>query len=135
MNNNKPNNKKIIAKQKFQEIQKLFKRLSDNMGRVVESYYIWKTLVFSKSIPEVGEEKAKKNVETMTPYKDFFYTTEHNCMDAFIIGILKFFDKNPRSLSIQKLKKKIKENQNIITIDTLKEIYPSIPFDEDFKKK
>jgi hypothetical protein len=72
MNNNKPNNKKIIAKQKFQEIQKLFKRLSDNMGRVVESYYIWETLVFSKSISEVGEERAKKNVKIITPHKDFF---------------------------------------------------------------
>ena len=128
-----PYDQKVVAKEKFQEIQKLFKRLSDNMGRVVESYYIWETLVFSKSISEVGKEKAEKNVAIMTPYKDFFFTTEYNHMDGFIIGISKFFDRDSRALSIQQLIQKIKESEDIITADILAEFYPSCCFSEDFK--
>lgn len=121
------------AKEKFIEINGLFKRLSDEMSRVVESYYIWETLVFSKSIPEVGKEKSEKNVAIIASYKNFFFTTEYNHMDAFIIGISKFFDRDSRALSIQQLIQKIKESQDIITADILAEFYPNCCFSEVFK--
>jgi len=54
--NNLSDDEKAVAKEKFQEIQGLFKRLSHEMFEVVESYHIWATLVFSRSILEVGNE-------------------------------------------------------------------------------
>jgi len=124
---------KSIAKGKFQEIQRLFKRLSDEMCKVVESYYIWETLVFLRSIPEIGKEKAEKNAATMNLYNDFFITTEYNHMQAFTIGIAKFFDRDSRALSIRRLIQEIKESQDIITADLLMEIYPDRFYAEDFK--
>lgn len=128
-----PYDQKVVAKEKFQEIQCLFKRLSSEMCKVVESYHIWATLVFSRSILEVGKEKAEKNAKIMAQYKDFFVTTERNHMHAFIIGISKFFDSDPRALSIQQLIQKIKESEDIITADIFKDIYPERFFPEDFK--
>ena len=124
---------KVIAKEKFKEIQEMFKRLSSEMCEVVESYHIWATLVFSRSILEIGKEKAEKNVEIMGLYKDFFVTTERNHMHAFIVGISKFFDRDSRVLSIQQLIQKIKESEDIITADIFKEVCPNRFFPEDFK--
>lgn len=133
MPENLPYDSKATAKMKYEEIRNLFKRLSDEMCKVVESYYIWETLVFSRAIPEVGKEVAEKNAKTMTIYKDFFVTTEHNHMEAFILGISKFFDRDSRALSIQQLIGKIKESQDLITADFFKEHFPDRLFPEDFK--
>jgi len=130
---NLPYDQKAVAKEKFQEIHELFKRLSNAMGEVVESYHIWATLVFSRSIPEVGKEKAEKNAAIMALYKNFFVTTELNHMHTFIIGISKFFDRNPKALSVQQLIQKIKESEDIITAGIFKEACPDRFFPEDFK--
>ena len=131
--NNLSDDEKAVAKEKFQEIQGLFKRLSHEMFEVVESYHIWATLVFSRSILEVGKEKAERNVAIMGLYKDFFVTTERNHMHAFIVGISKFFDRDPRALSVQQLIQKIKESEDIITAGIFKEACPDRFFPEDFK--
>lgn len=130
---NLPYDQKAVAKEKFEEIQQLFKKLSDEMCKVVESYYVWETLVFSRAIPEVGKETAEKNASIMNLYNDFFVVTEHNHMDAFIIGITKFFDRDSRALSIQQLIGKIRESQDVITADFFAENFPDRFFPEDFK--
>lgn len=49
------------AKQKFLEVQSLFRRMSnEEVCVLIESYYIWRTLTFARSIPEIGKEKASK---------------------------------------------------------------------------
>jgi len=128
-----PYDSKVVAKEKFEEIRKLFKKLSDEMCKVVESYYIWETLVFSRAIPEVGKKTAEKNAAIMSLCKDFFVMTEHNHREMFIIGISKFFDRDPRAVSIQQLINKIRESQDLITADFFKENFPDRSFPEDFK--
>lgn len=122
-----------VAKEKFEEIQRLFKKLSDDMCKVVESYYIWETLVFSRAIPEVGKETAERNLKIVNQYKDFFIATEHSHMDTFIVGISKFFDNDSRALSLSKLIERIKESENIITADFFKMSYPERFFPDDFQ--
>jgi len=116
---------KITNKEKFQEILKLQKRLSDMMSNAVQSYYIWKTLALSLSIPVVGKEEAEKNAYIMNKYKNFFVQTEENHLHSFIIGLSKFFDKDIRSLTIANLINTIKENKDLFTAETLMEIYPN----------
>ncbi|MCX6780916.1 MAG: hypothetical protein NT003_02250, partial [Candidatus Magasanikbacteria bacterium] len=101
------------------EIQRDFKRLSDEMCVVVESFVIWKTLVFSRSALINSEQQAEKNVNTINIYKDFFSATEHAHMHMFIVGICKFFDHDTRSLTIKSLMKKIKSNLDIDAEGTL----------------
>ena len=92
------------AKQKFIETQNLFKRMSHELICViVESYYIWRTLTFARSIPEVGKEKAEKVAKQMSLYKDFLMPTEQSHLNTFIIGLMKFFDKDTRALSFANL--------------------------------
>src|SRR3989344_4194316 len=96
---------------KFLGIKEHFKRLSDEMCIVVESYYIWRTLQFARSIPEVGFEQAEKTAKLMGIYKDFFVATEHSHLKTAIIGLMKFFDKDHRALSLSALIKEIEENK------------------------
>jgi len=115
------------AKQKFIEIQNLFKRMSHELVCVVvESYYIWRTLVFSRSITEVGKEVAEKNAKLMNLYKEFFLPTEQSHLHVFITGLLKFFDKDPQALSFNKLINKIQTNKNSFTKEILESIYPHL---------
>lgn len=121
--------------EKFLEIKALFKRLSDEMCRTVEIYWIWRTLAFARSIPEVGKEEAEKNVKIINLNKYFFMPVEDALLHTFIIGILKFFDKDPRALSIETLIKKIHENKGGITADVLLEVNPNhFDGDDELKK-
>ena len=118
---------KIVSnpnKEKFEEILSFSKRLSDEMCNTVQSFYIWKTLYFSRSIPTVGKEEAEMNVKTISLYRNFFLSTEKSHLNSFIIGISKFFDQNPKALSIQFLINEIKTNKEIFTVETLLKIYP-----------
>ncbi len=83
-------------------------------------------LEFARSIPEVGQERAEKNAKLMDLYKDFFIPTERSHLYTFIIGLIKFFDKDPSSLSIKGLINEIKKNKDIFTVDILKDIYPHL---------
>lgn len=123
------------GKEKFLEIKALFKRLSDEMCRTVEIYWIWQTLAFARSIPEVGKEEAEKNVIIINRNKYFFMPVEDSLLHAFIIGLSKFFDKNPQSLSIAALIKKIHESKEEITADVLLEVYPDHFNDDENLKK
>ncbi|MDO8460336.1 MAG: hypothetical protein Q7S74_04460 [Nanoarchaeota archaeon] len=114
------------AKEKFLEIRDLFRRMSHEVCVVVESYYIWRTLTFARSIPEVGQEQAEKNAKLMALYKDFFIPTEQSHLQVFIIGLMKFFDKHPQALSIAALIKIIQENKGIFTADVLQLVYPDL---------
>lgn len=115
------------AKQKFIETQNLFKRMSHELICViVESYYIWRTLTFARSIPEVGKEKAEKMAKQMSLYKDFLVPTEQSHLNTFVIGLMKFFDKNTRALSFANLIKQIKENEDTFTPEVLKSVYPHL---------
>lgn len=116
----------IVAKKKFIETQGLFKRMSHEICIVIESYYIWRTLTFARSIPEVGQEQADKNAKLMAIYKDFFIPTEQSHLHTFIIGLMKFFDKNPRALSVAGLAREIERNKDIFTVDIVRSIYPDL---------
>jgi len=115
----------MTPEEKYKEIERLFKRLSDEMCRVVQSFYIWESLVFSRSIIEAGEEQAKKNVEIMSFHKDFFNQTEDSHLTTFIIGISKFYDRNPKSLTLNTIIEKMREYQKDITAETLMNVYPN----------
>lgn len=117
-------------KEKYIEIVKLLKRLSDEMSRTVESYYIWRTLYLVTSIKEVGKELAERNVEILNLYKDFFIPTEESHLHFFIIGVSKFFDPDDGSLSLYSLLNKINANKEIFISETLIEVYPNRPFDK-----
>lgn len=115
-----------MSKEKFLEIQNIFKRMSfELMCPVLESYYIWRTLTFARSITEVGQERADKNARLMSLYKDFFVPSEQSHLQTFIIGLMKFFDKDSRALSIKNLIEVIKENKSILTFDVLREVNPT----------
>lgn len=132
------------AKKKFLETKRLFKRLSDEMCLVVESYYIWVTLTFARAIPEVGEEEARKNAHIMSIHKDFFIPTEESHLRTFVIGLMKFFDKDPRALSLDALIREIEQNKEAFTPEVLRQVYPELanigaieddylPIDQDVK--
>ncbi len=79
--------KNMTPEDKYKEIEGMFKRLSDQMCRVVQAFYLWRALVFARSIPEVGKKQAEKNVEIMGFHKNFFTQTEDSHLTTFIIGI------------------------------------------------
>lgn len=113
------------AQKKFLEIQNLFVRMShEEVCPLIESYYIWRTLIFARSIPEKGQEQADKNAKLMSLYKEFFTCTEQSHLQTFVIGAMKFFDKDHRTLSIGNLIKKLKENENILTPNLYRSMYP-----------
>lgn len=100
--------------------------MSHEICVVVESYYIWRSLVFARSIPEVGQERADKNAKLMSVYKDFFIPTEQSHLQTFIIGLMKFFDRDSRSLSFANLLKVIGENKELFTPDVIREVFPHL---------
>jgi hypothetical protein len=114
------------AERKYEEIKDLFKRMSNEMCEVVEFYYIWNTLTFSRSIPEVGKKSAEKNAEIITLYKDFFVPIEQSLLKTFIIGLVKFFDNDSRALSIANLKREIKKNKEIFTKELFEKTHPNL---------
>lgn len=115
-----------MSKEKFLEIQNLFKRMSDEICVVVASYYIWRTLTFARSIPEVGQETADKNARLMNLYKDFFIPTEQSHLHVFVVGLMKFFDKNPSALSIKGLISQVQFNKDTLNVEDLKNVHPHL---------
>jgi len=114
----------MTPEDKYKEIEGMFKRLSDQMCRVVQAFYLWRALVFARSIPEVGKEQAEKNAEIMSFHKNFFVQTEDSHLATFIIGISKFYDQNERALTLDTIIKKMRGYQNDITAETLINVYP-----------
>jgi len=115
------------TEEKFLYIKALFIRMShEEMCVVVESYYIWRTLTFARSIPEVGKEKAENNAKLVNLYKEFFIPTEQSHLQTFILGLMKFFDKDSRALSINALIKQIEENKDVFTSEILESIHPHL---------
>ena len=115
------------SKEKFLETQKLFTRMSHEVVcLVVESYYIWRTLTFSRSTTEMGEEKANKNAKSMNLYKEFFVCTEYSHYQTFVINLMKFFDKDKDALSIKSLIKKIQKHKEAFTPEVLRSVYPHL---------
>ncbi|MCX6796631.1 MAG: hypothetical protein NTW06_03995 [Candidatus Falkowbacteria bacterium] len=114
------------AKEKYLAVKELFRRMRNEMGVVIESYYIWRTLTFSRSIPEVGQEKAVRIAKLMSSYKDFFVSTEQSHLQTFIIGLMKFFDNDPRTLSIKNLIKEIQANEKIFTPEVIRAVHPDL---------
>lgn len=121
----------MTPEEKFNELKTLFKRLSDEMCLLVEAFYGWRALVFSRSIIEVGEEQANKNVAIMRHHSDFFQVTEQGLLNTLILGISKFYDKHPKALSIDVLIKKLREYSSDITADLLEKIRPGTVFFSD----
>ena len=111
------------AKKKFIEVKELFNRMSHEISAVVESYHIWRTLTFSRSIPEVGKEQAEKNAALLSLYKDFFIPTEQSHLQTFVIGLMKFFDRNPQALSIAGLVRELEKNKSIFTADVVRSTF------------
>jgi len=111
-------------KEKFEKILGSFNDLSEEMGKTVESFYIWKTLYLSRSVPTVGKERAERNVQIINLYLNFFLSTEDSHLNSFIIRISKFFDRDSRNLSIQFLINEIKNNKKNFTSETLVKLYP-----------
>lgn len=120
----------MTHEEQYKEVEGMFKRLSDQMCHVVQAFYLWRVLVFSRSIPEVGKEQAEKNVEIIRSYQNFFAQTENSHLETFIIGITKFYDRDLRSLTLDAIINKMCEYQNDITAETLINIYPD-RFDKD----
>lgn len=114
------------AKRKFVELQKLFRRLSSELCLVVESYYIWRTLTFFRSIPEVGQEQADKNAKLMNLCKEFFLPTEQSHLQTFVIGVTKFFDKKLPALSFVSLIDEIDKNKDILTPEIFRMAHPEL---------
>ncbi len=114
------------AKNKFLEVKELFNRISHEIFSVTESYYIWRQLTFSRSTTEVGEDQAKKNVKLLNLYKYFFIPTEYSHLQVFIVGLMKFFDKDSQSLSIERLIKDIEKNKDLFSPSLLRSIYPRL---------
>lgn len=112
--------------QKFEEIRRLFKLLSDEMCYTVESYYIWRTLTFAISVPEVGQEQAEKNLKILNRYNDFFTATKHSHFKTFVLGLMKFFDPDDRAVSLDKLIEEIDGNKDKFTLDVVKSVFPEL---------
>ena len=134
------------AKEKFLEIKSLFSRLGHEVSLVIESYYIWRTLTFARSIPEVGEEQANINAKLMTSAKYFFLPTEQSHLQTFVVGLMKFFDKKLPALSFISLINEISLNKTILTADIFRSVWPELenigsikdsylPIDEDIIKE
>ncbi len=115
---------------KFIEIKEYFNRLNSEMSNVVQSFYIWEYLYFSRSITRLGEEKAKNNTETMNLYKNFFIQIENSHVSYFITGIVKFFDEDSEALTLHSLMKKIREDKDSLNAKIITEVYPE-RFDEN----
>lgn len=111
------------AKNKFLEVKELFNRMSHEISAVVESYHIWRTLTFSRSTLEVGEAEAEKNAALLSLYKDFFIPTEQSHLQTFVIGLMKFFDRDSRALSIAGLIRELDENSAIFTADVVRSTF------------
>ena len=111
------------AKKKFLEVKELFNRMSHEISAVIESYHIWPTLTFSRSIPEVGKEQAEKNAALLSLYKDFFIPTEQSHLQTFVIGLMKFFDRHSQALSIAGLIRELEKNKSIFTADVVRSTF------------
>ena len=114
------------AVKKFKEIKSLFELLSDEMCLVVESYYIWRALTFAVSIPEVGEEKANRNVLILSRYNDFFTATKYSHFQTFVIGSYKFFDTTSDSLNLNRLIKEINKYQYAFKPEVVRTALPEL---------
>lgn len=114
------------ARKKYMETKELFNRMSHEICAVIESYHIWRTLTFARSIPEVGKEKAEKNAALLSLYKDFFIPTEQSHLQTFVIGLMKFFDRNSQALSIAALIKELEKNKTMFTADVVRSVYPAL---------
>jgi hypothetical protein len=115
------------AQEKFIEIKTLFQRMSfEVICVVVESYNIWRTLTFSRSVPEVGQEKADKTAKQMSLYTDFFMPTEQSHLHTFTLGLMKLFDRNPRALSFANLIRKIEVSKAVLTEEVLFSVHPQL---------
>jgi hypothetical protein len=118
----------LSPEEKYYELCRLFKVLSDEMCKVVEAFYIWRTLFFSRSVIEVGDEQAHRNVAIVNRYKDFFIQTEHSNLSYSIIGLMKFYDRDFRALSINTLANLLGKHKNDITADLLLKVRPGTIF-------
>ena len=74
------------------EILEDWKKINNNLDEAfAHSQALW-SLIRSRSIPEVGEDNAKKNVVVMNRYKIFFQVIE-NCLGyAVVLSINHLFD-------------------------------------------
>jgi len=118
----------MTPEEKFNELKSLFKRLSDEMCLLVEAFYAWKALVFSRSVLEIGEAQANKNAAIMQRHSDFFQVTEYSLLNTLILGASKFYDKHPKALSFDFLIQKLRESKDDITADLLEKIRPGTVF-------
>lgn len=125
----------MTPQDKFNEVQGLFKRLSDEMCSVVEAFYLWRALIFSRSTKMVDEEQANRNAKLLTMYKYFFSQAEASLLSTFIIGISKFYDSDPRSLTLQTLIEKLRNYQNDINADILLGLFPNRFNEEEIRKE
>lgn len=114
------------AEGKYKKVKEHFSRMSHEICIIVESYYIWRTLTFARSIPEVGQEQAEKNANLMNIFKEFFVPTEQSHMQTFIVGLMKFFDHDPRALSFTGLIKTIQDNQTDFTPEIVRSVHPNL---------
>ena len=90
----KPINKNNLTEQ--------LERLNDIMSRAYSCYTLWKALREAISGPDIGMEKAEKNVEIMNVYMSghIFMTIMYSLETAFIIDLHKFFEKSKDSLRL-----------------------------------
>jgi len=98
------------------------------MCLLVEAFHAWRSLVFSRSIPEMGEERANKNAAILRHHNDFFQTVEYSLLNTVILGTSKFYDRHPKALSIDVLIQKLREYKDDITADLLEQIRPGTVF-------
>lgn len=94
-----------------------------NLFEAYASYNAWKTLAFSKSSAEVGQEKAEMYVKIQNYHAQFFTVVEKSVLVSFVVTVLHAFDRNkhePYSLYLyDKEKTKLFVNGNKAVIDEL----------------
>lgn len=85
-----------------QEINNMIQLLSSRMHSAVISYYFWKWLEQARN-PNIGEKKAKRNLEIMNRQKNFFHTVIRSSFYSFVVDLCVFFDRQQPALSIDKI--------------------------------
>ncbi len=89
----------------------IFREARGRMLSAFSSYFIWKHIVKSININEVGQEEAEKNVERINKYSFFTLPTIDSHYQRFVLCSCLFFEseKYHDTLSLGKLKQIVKD--------------------------
>ncbi|MDP2762956.1 MAG: hypothetical protein Q8O27_00340 [Enterobacteriaceae bacterium] len=118
----------------FIEFQEYLKRLRKIYLKSLYSFYVFESMDELRALNVCGE-KAYKNADTMTRFKNFFVTTKDALNFHFLMELAKLFDDAKQSLHINKLIAFAKSNNKYLTAENFNSANQNRVFLEELTKE